>query len=165
MCVCVGVRVEPSATVAQPPYLAVPGFQACLDEENSTDSSYISKCLPSTPPTACNSTAWKLLQGPPALINLCKDGHTAVTINSLSPRHVALATSQYLNLPNFADCISKEASSDNNYNVRCLPSTQPVTCNDSVWQRLQGPPRLLNVCKGRVYKGLSSLFGIVCREE
>jgi hypothetical protein len=118
-------------------YTQVPGYEKCLESEQSLSGTHQELCLPSTKPVSCEKPAWNKLQK----VFIGKDCDNQQASN-LSVGIASLGGAQglppkYLSITGHNDCLSSHTPRGASHSEICLPRSKPATCIDNSWNALK----------------------------
>ena len=134
-------RSTPIIGIAAPLYTQVPGYEKCLESEQSLVGTHQELCLPSTKPFSCDQKAWNKLQQ--VFIGKDCDNEQMPKLGGQSSDRIVFLGGQsslppkYLSVDGHSNCLSSHNPSSGSHSEVCLPSAKPSSCADNSWNILK----------------------------
>ena len=135
-------RSTPIIGIAAPLYTQVPGYEKCLESEQSLVGTHQELCLPAMKPFSCSQKAWNKIQQV-FIGNDCGSGQQPRLGDQGSDKIVFLGGQsrslppKYLSVEGHSDCLSSHTPSGSSSSQICLPSAKPSNCAEDSWNTLK----------------------------
>ena len=145
--------------IAAPLYTQVPGYEKCLESEQSLVGTHQELCLPLTKPFSCAQKAWNKLQQ----VFIGKDcgSEQQTKLGDQSSDRIVFVGGQsglppkYLSVDGHSGCLSSHNPSSGSHSEVCLPSAKPSSCTENSWNALKKQVKAgdLSKCKTQMVLG------------